>query len=76
MQDWVHGINLATLGQMGVIFPEFEWWESKVRESIPKNVKGDLRIHNLIVSRDKLTWIDTDHHAHPPTIMEDIECLR
>jgi len=73
--DWIPGINMATLRAMGVTWPSAEWWLEKVRaakdELDMSKVAGDLRIHNMIVSRGKLSWIDLDHHPHRTTIFED-----
>lgn len=75
--DWIPGINLATLAAMGISWPRQQWWRRRVEEAVEKieadKIAGDLRIHNMIVCRDKLEWIDLDHHSHRMTIFEDIK---
>lgn len=76
---WIHGINLATLRKLNIAFPSQEWWDAEIDKSykeIDKSaIKGDVRIHNLIVCRDSLNWIDLNHHPHRTTIYEDIRGL-
>lgn len=78
-EDWIAGVNLATLAAMNITFPSQIWWEKQIQQSIDElknqSIKGDMRIHNIIVSRDKLNWIDLDHHNEKCTIFEDIKDL-
>jgi len=72
---WIPGINMATLESMCVAYPDNAWWYCAAGESVknlPSGIVGDLRSHNLIVSRGSFNWIDLDHHKHRATIMEDI----
>ena len=75
LQPWFPGINLATLKKMKIVFPCSDWWGKEVRNSTDAlgNIKGDVRIHNLIVTRKGLKWIDLWHHGHKPTINADME---
>ena len=70
-------MNLQTLAAMGITYPSQKWWASQIRDSIEalgdERTHGDLKIHNLIVSANKLHWIDTDHHGGRRTILKDIE---
>jgi len=75
--QWKCGINAATLNKLNVIFPNNLWWQQKVDQSTKEiemdKIKGDIRIHNLIVSRNNLTWIDLNHHGKQTTIHNDIK---
>jgi len=80
-KEWVNGVNFATLLAMNMVSPGYEWWERHIREVTDcldqSKVKGDLRAHNLIITRERAYWIDLDHHAHKTTIFEDIKkCLK
>ncbi len=75
-QSWTPGINLLTLKKMNIIFPKLDWWKNKIDEIVGDiNKNCDKRIHNVIVARDKLFWIDINHHKHKNTIYEDIKEL-
>ena len=75
--DWKHGINAATLNILNVIFPNNSWWKQKVDASVQridkKKIKGDIRLHNLIISRNEFAWIDLNDHGKKSTIYKDIE---
>jgi hypothetical protein len=76
-KGWVPGINLATVKEMGIVFPEQEWWDNEVTKSVDnlymEEIVEDLRCHNLIVSREEFNWIDLDHRKGKTTVYTDIE---
>ena len=74
---WIPGINLATLKELGVTWPGIRYWRAKIADSIDAldDKANDLRIHNVIISREKISWIDTFHKAGRNTITEDLDNL-
>lgn len=75
--NWIPGINLATLKALGIAYPSQKWWNDEIQRSVDVldmgGVCGDMRIHNVIVSRNKVQWIDLNHHTYKTTVFEDIK---
>ena len=58
--NWVPGINTATLQKLNIQFPSKKWWTveiDKMIDNLPDNA-NDVRTHNLITIRDGFHWID------------------
>jgi len=73
---WIPGVNLATLAALNITYPSQSWWVRRITaavEALPLDARNDLRRHNVIVSRDGVHWIDTQHHGHAATIFDELE---
>lgn len=75
---WMPGVNVHTLGQMGVTYPGRAWWQGAVMKALKEyealnGAHEDKRIWNVLATAEGLRWIDGRCLAPQDGIEGDLE---